>query len=172
MPGKASVEGSTSESILEAKSFEDIKIAVEQSTAEDAARPKSLDEMLLHTFRVVDRTQSPPRIGEFTSEIPTVDRRLRYAQMRGSLAGGVAWESLPPEDQELITSIAACTYYLKASPDWFDDPLGTRIPHVVLGVGQEVIAHQLRFFRAVAKASESDEGRPAVEITTVVGIDS
>jgi len=153
---------------LDAVSFDELRSQVLQPAAE--APPKvSVEDLLLHDFKVIDRTVSPPREGVFTSEVPTTSTRINLARSHGVLANGVPWESFPREDQELMDSIALCTWCLKAKPDWFEDPMGGRCPIVILRVGEEIRAHIARFFRAVADAGEISEERPLVEVAALVG---
>lgn len=156
-------------------------------TMDDTPGPKSIDELtrlseqdpetgggdrdvpeLVRTIVVKDRLFG--REGRFTLLPPDIDRRIGMSRMRARLLGpGVEWTHLTADEQELIDAIVWATLGTRDRPEWFDDVMGARIPHVIMQVGAEARRHAAQWFRGMAPVDPQGQALPLVEIEEAVG---
>lgn len=167
MGGTASLEA-TRRALLAADSPEAMREAVKNAGKPPAAVTKP-EDVLLHAFNVTDRTVQPERMGRFVSEVPTDAIRMEMAGMRAVLLRGASWQSLTPDEQELIDCHILCTWCLKEKPTWYTDTMGARLPMVTISVGRVIREHHAQFFRVHTEYCGATAERPIVEITALVG---
>lgn len=137
------------------------------SDGQAEAKPKGPPVEPVYTFTVRDKVTG--KAGQFTSVVPDVKTRIAMGRRRAQLAGGFPWEALDGEARGIINTIVACSFCLTEKPDWFTDVLNARAYHVILVVGEEVLAHHERWFRSLAGVGEGATYRSLVEVTAGVG---
>lgn len=129
--------------------------------------PKGPPVEPVYSFNVRDKVTG--KAGQFTSVVPDVKTRIAMGRRRAQLAGGFPWEALDGESKGIINTLVACSFCLTEKPDWFTDVLNARAYHVILVVGEEVLAHHERWFRSLAGVGEGASYRSLVEVTGGVG---
>lgn len=140
----------------------------EQAAEPGAAAAKRAEPVEpTYEFTITDKITG--KKGLFVSRVPTVADRIHMGRARAKLAGGMPWVSMPEEVQGLINCIAACSFCLIQKPDWFKDVMASMTLHVILVVGEEVLAHHERWFRGLGRMGEGETYRSYVEVTPRVG---
>jgi len=121
----------------------------------------------VYTFTIRDKVTG--KVGSFTSIVPDVKTRIAMGRRRAQLAGGFAWEALDPDARGIINSLVVVAFCVTDKPEWFTDVMNARAYHVILVVGEEVLAHHERWFRSLAGVGEGATYRSLVEVTSGVG---
>lgn len=98
-----------------------------------------------------------------TSRILTGEERDGVARLKGTLAGGVAWESLPLGDQVRFVAKATIAFQLRSLPkglaDWYDSD--DTLCFALYGICEE---HDRCFFRGDVGAGAKDKEQPRVVV--------
>lgn len=150
------------------KDLEDINDLDDLRTdAGKAPEPKGPPVEPEYTFTIRDKVTG--KVGTFKSIVPDVKTRIAMGRRRAQLAGGFAWEALDPDARGIINSLVVVAFCVAEKPEWFTDVMNARAYHVILVVGEEVLAHHERWFRSLAGVGEGATYRSLVEVTSGVG---
>lgn len=138
-----------------------------QQEAEGAPPPTAEEELvpreMFFSLRYLEPGTGKELTGSFFSVVPVDDWQTKMARYSASLAGGVPWESLPPEAAGRFAHLAMMAICTKEMPEWATVWAHSDVK-LLLAITGAVGGHHARFLRADAREGKTKAGRRIVEV--------
>lgn len=145
-------------------SEEDLKEAIELATSGGKPEtpvgddPKDKEEYVF----TLDWTDSRGKHwgGQFTNKILDINEQGQRDVLQASIQGGLPFEAFSRFAQDRNLAVAHMTYSLIKRPKWAKDLRKLKDPELILAIYEEVVAHEVTFWRQAKDQEEGGEAKP------------